>query len=122
MEIHRFIEIVSGILSFSRRKGDNVFLVAVYECLEYFALQSADENRLYCSKQQWIGTRPQCARTRAATAEGDDSDDFDEGEFKIVFLSTRLARLSRIFNFFSVFLTRFSLRRTKLGKHEIKFV
>lgn len=63
----------------SRRKEDHVFLVAIYECYEYYALENAESNRLYCSKSEWIGTRPVCVRIEG-TDGGDGDGDGDNGE------------------------------------------
>lgn len=48
------------IVHFRWRKGDRVFLVAVYECDEEYDLLVPSENRLYCSGRKWIGTEPKC--------------------------------------------------------------
>lgn len=61
-------------LTFSccRRKKDNrIFLVAFYECDDDYELEDLTVDRLYCSKQEWIGTQPFCISSK--------SD--DEGEF-----------------------------------------
>lgn len=61
----------------SRRNGDHVFLVALYECYEYYALENAESNRLYCSKGQWIGTRPVCIGLEGTDADGGNEEPGD---------------------------------------------
>ncbi|XP_058835886.1 fibrillin-1-like isoform X2 [Topomyia yanbarensis] len=59
-----------------RKKDDHIFLVAFYECDDYYELQPPETDRLFCSDQQWIGTKPNCVSTRP---EGEEEED-DEGE------------------------------------------
>lgn len=62
-----------------------MFLVAIYECYEYHALENAESNRLFCSKGQWIGTRPVCARVEGSEGDGeDDNDEPGDCEFEII--------------------------------------
>lgn len=53
-------------------------MVAFYECDDDYELGDLEVDRLYCSKKEWIGTKPYCISVK--------SD--DEGE---------------LFNFFIVF-------------------
>uniref|UniRef100_A0A182LZQ9 Sushi domain-containing protein n=1 Tax=Anopheles culicifacies TaxID=139723 RepID=A0A182LZQ9_9DIPT len=57
-----------------RKKNGNIFLVAYYECDDYYELQIPEHDRLYCSRKKWIGKRPDCISTRSG------SDDDEEGE------------------------------------------
>lgn len=34
--------------------------MAFYECSEDFELESIDHDRLYCSKEKWVGDTPRC--------------------------------------------------------------
>ncbi|EDS32285.1 conserved hypothetical protein [Culex quinquefasciatus] len=62
-----------------RRKDDQVFLVAFYECDDYYELQPAETDRLFCSGKKWVGTRPTCVSTRPA-GEEDEEDEEEEEE------------------------------------------
>lgn len=67
----------------SRRKGDHAFLVAIYECYEFHALENPESNRLYCSKGEWIGTRPVCTRIEGTDGDG-DNDEPSDCKFEII--------------------------------------
>ncbi|ETN59950.1 hypothetical protein AND_008443 [Anopheles darlingi] len=71
-------EIDSGyVVKYNRRKKDgNIFLVAYYECDDYYTLQPPEVDRLYCSGKEWIGRRPECISTRT----DDDEEEGDEEE------------------------------------------
>ncbi|XP_058456120.1 fibrillin-2-like [Malaya genurostris] len=63
-----------------RRKDDHIFLVAFYECDDYYELQPAETDRLFCSGKQWIGTKPNCVSTRPVGEEEEDDDEGDGDE------------------------------------------
>ncbi|XP_035788356.1 uncharacterized protein LOC118464801 isoform X2 [Anopheles albimanus] len=75
-------EIDSGyVVKYNRRKKDgNIFLVAYYECDDYYTLQPPDVDRLYCSGKQWIGKRPECITTRTGLEDDEEGDDEEEEE------------------------------------------
>lgn len=56
-----------------RRKGEKLFLVAFYECNEDFELENLEQDRLYCSREAWVGDAPKCM------AINDDDGDDEEG-------------------------------------------
>jgi hypothetical protein len=60
-----------------RRKGERLFLVAFYECDEDFELENLERDRLYCSKESWIGNVPKCM---PVNTDEDETGD-EEGEF-----------------------------------------
>lgn len=57
-----------------RRKGEHVFLVALYACNDNFELEDADITTLYCSQRKWVGELPTCV------ALGEYTDADEEGE------------------------------------------
>lgn len=58
-----------------------MFLVAFYECDDYYELQPAETDRLFCSGKKWVGTRPTCVSTRPAGEEDEeDEEEEEEGE------------------------------------------
>ncbi|XP_067646329.1 fibrillin-3 [Eurosta solidaginis] len=61
-----------------RRKGDHVFLVALYACNEHFELEDAEIATLYCSQRKWVGELPTCVSLGEYT-DGDE-DEYDEYE------------------------------------------
>nr|XP_040220897.2 fibrillin-2 isoform X4 [Anopheles coluzzii] len=66
-----------------RKKAGNIFLVAYYECDDYYELQPPEHDRLYCSGKKWIGKRPECISTRTGSEddeEGEDEEEEEEGE------------------------------------------
>lgn len=70
----------------SRRKGDYVFLVAIYECYENHALENAESNRLYCSKSQWVGSRPVCVQIEGTDGDIENEiEEVGESKFEITF-------------------------------------
>ncbi|XP_055688517.1 fibrillin-1 isoform X2 [Lutzomyia longipalpis] len=58
-----------------RRKGDNIFLVAFYECEDYHELKDPHVDRMYCSRQAWVGTKPECVYVEDGEDGEDDYDD-----------------------------------------------
>lgn len=56
-----------------RRKGEKLFLVAFYECNEDFELENLEQDRLYCSREAWVGDAPKCM------AINDEDGDDEEG-------------------------------------------
>lgn len=60
---------------FRRRKGEKLFLVAFYECDEDYELENLEQDRLYCSRERWVGTTPKC---NAINDDGEDEEDDDE--------------------------------------------
>lgn len=63
-----------------RRKGEKIFLVAFYECYEDYELENLENDRLYCSKEKWVGNEPRCM---PINDEGeDDGEDESGGEGK----------------------------------------
>lgn len=63
--------IYKSIKQFFRRKKDgNIFLVAFYDCEEDFELEDPDQDRLYCSKQKWVGDHPNCLSLTTDNEEG----------------------------------------------------
>lgn len=64
-----------------RRKGERIFLVAFYECNDDFELENLEQDRLYCSHEQWIGNVPKCtALEEESGAEDDEEEEEDEGK------------------------------------------
>ncbi|XP_062710515.1 uncharacterized protein LOC109404745 isoform X2 [Aedes albopictus] len=61
-----------------RRKDDHIFLVAFYECDDYYELQPPDTDRLFCSGKQWIGKTPSCVSTRGEDEEDEEDEEEDE--------------------------------------------
>lgn len=53
-----------------RKKDGNIFLVAFYDCEEDFELEDPDQDRLYCSKQKWVGNHPNCLSLTTDNEEG----------------------------------------------------
>jgi hypothetical protein len=43
-----------------RRKGNKLFLVAFYECDDDYELENLEQDRLYCSRERWVGDAPKC--------------------------------------------------------------
>lgn len=43
-----------------RRRGDKIFLVAVYACNDNFDFEDPDMTTLYCSNRAWVGDLPGC--------------------------------------------------------------
>lgn len=60
-----------------RKKDDHVFLVAYYQCNDDYDLESLDNDRLYCSKETWIGDRPNCI---SLSEDGDEGDEENDGK------------------------------------------
>ncbi|XP_028901941.2 fibrillin-1 [Zeugodacus cucurbitae] len=63
-----------------RRKGEQVFLVAVYACNDNFELEDADITTLYCSQRKWVGDLPTCV----ALGEYTDADEEEYEEYEAV--------------------------------------
>ncbi|XP_050333374.1 fibrillin-1 isoform X2 [Bactrocera neohumeralis] len=63
-----------------RRKGEHVFLVAVYACNDNFELEDADITTLYCSQRKWVGDLPTCV----ALGEYTDADEEEYDEYEAV--------------------------------------
>ncbi|XP_062552414.1 fibrillin-1-like isoform X2 [Armigeres subalbatus] len=63
-----------------RRKEDHIFLVAFYECDDYYELQPSETDRLFCSGKQWIGKTPNCVSTGGDGEEDEEEEDEDEDE------------------------------------------
>ncbi|XP_075161744.1 uncharacterized protein LOC142234478 isoform X2 [Haematobia irritans] len=59
-----------------RRKGDKIFLVAMYACNENYDFEEADITTLYCSNRAWVGDLPGCV------ALSEYSDEEDEGNYE----------------------------------------
>ena len=59
-----------------RRRGEKLFLVAFYECNEDFELENLEQDRLYCSREAWVGNTPKCI---AVNDEDNDEDEEEEG-------------------------------------------
>jgi hypothetical protein len=55
---------------FRRKKNENIFLVAFYECDDNFELEDSNYDRLYCSNETWVGEYPVCLSTRNGDDEG----------------------------------------------------
>jgi hypothetical protein len=64
-------------ISNRRRKGEKLFLVAFYECDEDYELENLESDRLYCSKEKWVGGEPKCM---PINDEDDDEEDDEGGE------------------------------------------
>lgn len=47
-------------------------MVAFYECEEDFELENSEQDRLYCSKEKWVGNTPKCQPVKEE--EGIDED------------------------------------------------
>lgn len=71
--------VLAGFRFVSRKKDGNIFLVAFYECEDDFDLESLEHDRLYCSKDAWIGVRPRCIRIGGPNGQ-DDYDDNGDGD------------------------------------------
>ena len=56
-----------------------MFLVAFYECDEGFEFENLEINRLFCSKENWVGENPICI-----SINGDEDED-EEGNFISIF-------------------------------------
>lgn len=58
----RAVQIHNGeVVRYTRKKkGNKVFLVAVYECDDGYVFENSNFDRLYCSQEQWVGDYPQC--------------------------------------------------------------
>lgn len=66
-----------------RQKDGRIFPVAVYTCNEDYELENEDNDRLYCSKREWIGTHPNCMQLEEAYDEnGEDGEGEDEGNLR----------------------------------------
>jgi hypothetical protein len=65
-------------LQFRRRKGEKLFLVAFYECDEDYELENLEHDRLYCSKEKWVGNTPKCMQIND-DGEDEDGDENSEG-------------------------------------------
>lgn len=63
--------------TFRRRKGTKIFLVAFYECDDEFELENSLQDRLYCSREQWVGDEPKCMQIH--DDEGEENTE-EEGE------------------------------------------
>ncbi|KFB47089.1 AGAP005714-PA-like protein [Anopheles sinensis] len=63
-----------------RKKNGNIFLVAYYECDDYYELQPPELDRLYCSSKRWIGKRPECVSTRTGLEDDEEGEDEEEEE------------------------------------------
>uniref|UniRef100_W8AS46 Fibrillin-2 n=1 Tax=Ceratitis capitata TaxID=7213 RepID=W8AS46_CERCA len=61
-----------------RRKGEHIFLVALYACNDNFELEDAEIATLYCSQRKWVGELPTCVALGEYTDA--DEDDYDEYE------------------------------------------
>lgn len=51
--------------------------MAYYQCNDDYDLESLDNDRLYCSKETWIGDRPNCV---SLNENGDDGDEENDGK------------------------------------------
>lgn len=67
-----------------RRKGEHVFLVALYACNDNFELEDAEITTLYCSQRKWVGDLPNCV------ALGEYTDADEEGECGRNFMTKQL--------------------------------
>uniref|UniRef100_A0A182NIS0 Sushi domain-containing protein n=1 Tax=Anopheles dirus TaxID=7168 RepID=A0A182NIS0_9DIPT len=63
-----------------RKKNGNIFLVAHYECDDYYELQPPEHDRLYCSGRKWVGKRPECISTRSGAEDDEEGDEEEEEE------------------------------------------
>ncbi|XP_058980408.1 latent-transforming growth factor beta-binding protein 4 isoform X2 [Musca domestica] len=71
-----------------RRKGDRVFLAALYACNDNFDFEDPDMTTLYCSNRAWVGDLPTCIPLSEYDdeeglyeyEEGDEEDDEDVAE------------------------------------------
>lgn len=63
-----------------RRKGEHVFLVALYACNDNFELEDAEITTLYCSQRKWVGDLPNCV----ALGEYTDADEEEYDEYETV--------------------------------------
>lgn len=54
--------------------------MAFYECEDDFDLESLEHDRLYCSKDAWIGVRPRCIRIGGPNGQDDYDDNGDEDD------------------------------------------
>lgn len=43
--------------------------MALYECAEGFGLEDSEQDRLYCSDNQWVGDHPVCVSVEEETDE-----------------------------------------------------
>lgn len=51
-----------------------MFLVAFYECDEDYELENLEQDRLYCSREKWVGSTPQCMAVNDEDENGDDEE------------------------------------------------
>ncbi|XP_061395029.1 fibrillin-1-like, partial [Musca vetustissima] len=71
-----------------RRKGDRIFLAALYACNDNFEFEDPDMTTLYCSNQAWVGDLPTCIPLSEYDEEeglyeyeeGDEEDEEDVNE------------------------------------------
>lgn len=43
--------------------------MALYECADGFGLEDLEQDRLYCSDNQWVGNHPVCVSVEEETDE-----------------------------------------------------
>lgn len=61
---------------FRRRKGTKIFLVAFYECNDDYELENLEQDRLYCSREEWVGDAPKCMQIH----DDEGEEETEEGE------------------------------------------
>lgn len=64
-----------------RRKDTKLFLVAFYECNDDYELENLEHDRLYCSREQWVGDAPKCMRIHDEGEEEGTEEEEEEGKF-----------------------------------------
>ncbi|CRK94788.1 CLUMA_CG008282, isoform A [Clunio marinus] len=63
-----------------RRKGEKLFLVAYYECDDGYELEDSEHDRLYCSRESWVGNTPVCIPQSDIETEYEENDEDYEDE------------------------------------------
>jgi hypothetical protein len=79
------LQVSSTIAFFSRRrKGEKIFLVVFYKCDKNYEMENVDQDRLYCSNEQWVAVDYDEDNTpKCVAVNEDDNDDDEEGALKI---------------------------------------
>ncbi|XP_073842985.1 uncharacterized protein isoform X2 [Musca autumnalis] len=63
-----------------RRKGERVFLAALYACNDNYDFEDPDMTTLYCSNRAWVGDLPTCIALSEYEEEEDAGYEYEEGD------------------------------------------
>lgn len=80
-----------------RRKGEKIFLVAFYECNDDYEIENLEQDRLYCSKETWVGADFDEENTPKCLSVNDDGDNEDEDEEGAYCVGQRRRKRSLLF-------------------------